>query len=67
MLLVNGLWDYANPQITTPTYATYLIMYTLANVKAMLIIIDGVKDHLIPHFTKKNTTWHIWEALKELF
>ena len=32
-----------------------------------MIILDGVKDHLIPHLTGKNTAWHMWEALKTLF
>jgi hypothetical protein len=32
-----------------------------------LIILDGVKDHLIPHLTGKATTWYMWGALETLF
>jgi hypothetical protein len=36
-------------------------------VKARCIILDGVKDHLIPHLSRKNTARDMWEALKGLF
>jgi hypothetical protein len=28
---------------------------------------DGVKDHLIPHFAEKKTTQEMWDGLKKLF
>lgn len=33
----------------------------------MRIILDGFKDHLIPHLSGKDTTWEMMEALKGLF
>jgi hypothetical protein len=35
-------------------------------VKARCITLDGVKDHSIPHLSRKNTTRDMWEALKGL-
>jgi hypothetical protein len=39
----------------------------LKDVKSRRIILDGVKDHLIPHLSGKNSTKDKWEALKSLF
>jgi hypothetical protein len=36
-------------------------------VKSRCIILDGVKDHLIPHLSGKTTARDMWEALKSLF
>jgi hypothetical protein len=67
VLLVNDLWEFVDTQITKPTDAAELAKYNKSDAKARLIILDGVKDHLIPHLTGKTTTWHMWEALKTLF
>jgi hypothetical protein len=37
------------------------------DVKARRIIIDGVKDHIIPHLSGKKTTKDMWEALTKLY
>lgn len=31
------------------------------------IILDGVKDHVVPHIAEKETTFEMWEALKKLY
>ena len=36
-------------------------------VKAKFIILDGVKDHMVPHIAEKETTKEIWDALKTLY
>ena len=33
----------------------------------MLIIMDGVKDHVVPHFSGKNTTLEMWKDLESLY
>ena len=66
VFLMNNLWDYSNAQIKAPSNATTLALYNKADAKAKLIILDGVKDHLIPHITRKDTAWDMWEALKVL-
>jgi hypothetical protein len=35
--------------------------------KTQRIILDGVKDHLIPHLAEKKTTKEMWDALKSLY
>jgi len=31
------------------------------------MILDGVKDHVIPHIAKKDTTREMWESLTTLY
>ena len=35
--------------------------------RAMLIILDGMKDHIVPHLSKKKTTSEMWKALESLY
>jgi hypothetical protein len=67
VFLVNDLWEFSNTSITKPIDAIELAKYKKSDAKARLTILDGVKDHLIPHLTGNTTTWHMWEALEMLF
>jgi hypothetical protein len=44
-----------------------LDLHEIKEAKAQMIILDGVKDHLIPHLAEKKTTQEMWDALKNLF
>jgi hypothetical protein len=44
-----------------------LDFHEVKEAKGQRIILDGVKDHLIPHLAEKKTTREIWDALKNLF
>jgi uncharacterized membrane-anchored protein YjiN (DUF445 family) len=44
-----------------------LAAHKLKDMKAKRIILDRVKDHLIPHLSVKTTARDMWEALKSLF
>ena len=35
--------------------------------RAMLIIMDGVKDHIVPHLSCKKITLEMWKALEILY
>jgi hypothetical protein len=67
VLMENGIWEFANTQITPPTDAAQLVIHNQKDVKVKRIILDGVKDHLIPYLSRKNTARDMWEALKGLF
>ena len=41
--------------------------YEEAMARAKCIILDGVKDHVVPHIAKKETSNEMWEALKKLY
>jgi hypothetical protein len=61
------IWEFANSIVAPPTDPKDLAIHKLKDVKARIIILDGVKDHLIPHLSGKTTTRDMWEALKSLF
>jgi hypothetical protein len=44
-----------------------LDLHEAKEAKAQRIILDGVKDPLIPHLSKKKTSYEMWETLKNLF
>ena len=41
--------------------------YEDAMAKAKCIILDGVKDHVIPHIAEKNTAREMWQMLTTLY
>jgi hypothetical protein len=67
VLMENGIWEFSNIHMTPPTYLSQLGIHNQKDVKAKTIILDGVKDHLIPHLSQKSTVRDLWEALKGLF
>jgi hypothetical protein len=44
-----------------------LAAYNKKNVKAKMILLDVVKDHIIPHVSKKKNSYEMWEALTKLY
>ena len=70
----NELWEEvvrnttANP-ITIPpsTDAVLLAAFNKKDIKAMRIILDAVKDHVIPHISVKDHVHEMWIALTGLF
>ena len=41
--------------------------YEDAMVKAKCMILDGVKDQVIPHIAEKNSTKEMWDTLMTLY
>ena len=39
----------------------------MKEARAQRIILDRVRDHLIPHLAEKQTTKDMWDALKNLY
>jgi hypothetical protein len=56
----------SNP-VTVPTDATLLATYTKKSIKAKRIILDAIKDHLIPHVIGKTYSYEMWESLTKLY
>ena len=46
-----------------PTDPTELVTWMKLDSRAMLIILDGVKDHIVPHLSGKKITLEMWKAL----
>jgi hypothetical protein len=71
LLQENELWDIVENTTThhvvVPTNATLLATYTKKSIKAKRIILDAIKDHLIPHLTGKTNAYEMWESLMKLY
>jgi hypothetical protein len=52
--------------VPLPTYSKQLAAHT-KEVKAKRMIMDAVKDHLIPHLSKKKTKTKMFDALVNLY
>ena len=64
----NKLWLFANTIVHVPdSYPIALDVHEVREAKTQRIILDGVKDHLIPHLAGKKTTNEMWVALKGLY
>ena len=62
-----GLKDHAEKVLVVPTNADPLKKYEENQARMKLLIINGVKDHLIPHIADKNTTNDMWIALETMY
>lgn len=67
----NELWYIVNSTqtkpITLPTDATDKAAFDKKDVMAKRIILDAVKDHVIPHVTGKDHAYEMWNALTNLY
>ena len=70
----NELWDEVINNITkhpivvpTSTDAQAVSAFNKKDIKARRIILDAVKDHVIPHISSKTRAYKMWDALTNLF
>ena len=59
--------DYALSAVFVLVDVDPLKKYEEAQVKVKHMIMDGVKDHVIPHIAEKNTAREMWLALTTLY
>jgi hypothetical protein len=50
----NGLLEFAEGKAVPPADPTQLAAHLKKDVKTRRIIVDGVKDHIIPHLSGKK-------------
>ena len=71
----NELWDEVVNNTTThrivipygTTDAVGLVAFNKKDIKARRIILDAIKDHVIPHILHKDRAHKMWIALTRLF
>jgi hypothetical protein len=62
------IWSFVSTIVVVPsTDPIDLDLHEVKEAKSQRIILDGVKDHLIPHLVEKKTTKEMWDALKNLY
>jgi hypothetical protein len=68
VLKENKLWSFANTIVPVPASDPIALdVHEVREAKTQRIILDGVKDHLIPHLAEKKTANEMWVALKGLY
>ena len=71
LLKENKLWDIVESTttklVTVPTDATTKVAYDKKNIKARRILLDAIKDHVIPHITWKENVYEMWDSLTKLY
>ena len=50
-----------------PIDSTELVASKKIDSRAMLIIMNGVKDHIVSHLSGKKTTLEMWNDLESLY
>ena len=53
------VWDIVEKTMIVPTDATQLATYKRKCAKAKKLILDGVKDHIIPHVRGKDHAFEV--------
>jgi len=67
ILKENKIWKYVNTVVIIPTDPINLDVYEVQEARAQRVILDGVKDHLIPHLFEKQTAHETRDTLKKLY
>ena len=42
-------------------------IHKVKEAKSQRLILDGIRDHLIPHLAEKNSSYEMWNTLKGLY
>ena len=61
------IWGFANTKMTKPTDQNELDEFEALEARAQRVILDGVKDNLIPYSAEKKTANDMWDTLNQLF
>jgi hypothetical protein len=61
------LWEIVDKVVVLPTDLLALVAHEKEEIKFEWVILDLVKDHLIPRLSKRKTTKDVFDALVGLF
>ena len=64
ILDVSDAEEHIDSTKVAPTNPADLEAWKKIDSRAMLIIMDGVKDHIVPHLSGKKTTTEMWTTLR---
>jgi hypothetical protein len=67
LLEENGIKEYVTTVVAVPSDTTLLAEYKKDDAKARRIILDGVKDHIVPHIAELDTAKKMWDAILNLY
>jgi hypothetical protein len=67
LLEENGIKEYVTSTVAVPTDPVLLAAYKKDDAKVRRIILDGVKDHILPHITELDTAKKMWDVILNLY
>jgi hypothetical protein len=67
LLRENGLWGHANNTVATSTNLAELAKHEARKARAIWMILDSVRDHLVPHLSEKKSSNVMFLTLTNLF
>ena len=67
ILIENGIEKYIKDEVVEPTKFEAKETYEQDLIKEMKIIVDSIKDHLIPPVSSKKTPKKMYDALSRMY
>ena len=61
------LWEIVEIVVVVPTDPVSFAAFKKKNVKAKRVILDSVKNHIIPHVAGRDYAFQMWESLSNLY
>lgn len=62
-----GVKEFVENRPTTPTNPQQLAQHNKNDARARRLILEGVKEHIVPHLSGKNATKETWTAIMNLY
>jgi hypothetical protein len=68
ILKENKIWSFVSTIVVVPSANSIALdLHEVKEAKAQRLILDGMKDDLIPHLVEKKIAKEMWDALKNLY
>ena len=67
ILDVSDAKEHIDCKKAMPIDLVELAKWQKVDSRTMLIILDGMKDHIVPHLSGKKTALEMWKALEGLY
>lgn len=67
ILKMNGFWDLVSRDVQVPSNLNLATEHWTKDMKVRCIILDGVRDHIIPHILGKDIKRQMWVTLTGLY
>jgi len=68
VLKENKLWAFVSTTVAPPVADPIALdIHEVKEARTQRLLLDGVKDHLIPHLAEKLTAKGMWDTLKSLY
>ena len=63
----HNLKAFIDSAVTEPLDAAHLRQFRKNMARVKRLILDGVKDHIVPHIAAKTTAREMWVGLEKLY